>query len=110
MMTREEAIKQLQEKLSQPGKLSITKVTNALLGVATDNKADLQAMLDKLLNQQGAVISADDQKAVQSMVDKQKEERKVRAKIVVRNVAVGILTAAGIVGVYYTVRHRGKIK
>jgi hypothetical protein len=107
-MTVEEAIQQLQEEIKKRGKLSVGNVLDSILGVAKANTADLQDMLNKLLQKKG-VLSQSDEAAVNELLKKQSEADKERKRIRVRNT---ILTISAFLGtgvlIYWQIKKRKK--
>lgn len=106
-MNYEQAIEQLKQEIAIRGKFSIKNVPDYMLGLATTNKDQLQQLLNKFLEKQG-VLTQEDEKAMQELLDKQKQNRKERTKIIVRDVLTGVLAVGGIVGVYFLVKTKRK--
>lgn len=104
-MTSEEAIQQIKEAIEARGKITAGNVADSILGVASQNKEQLQDLLNKFLEKKG-LISVDDEAALKKLLDKQKEERKIRTKIIVRNVTIAVGTIVLGTAFWFTFKNR----
>ena len=106
-MNYEQAIEQLKEQIAAKGKFSLQNIPDYALGVATANKQELQGMLDKLLERKG-IMTPDDEVAIAQLLDKQKQARKERTKIIVRNTLIAVGTVATGVAFWFTFKSKKK--
>lgn len=107
-MTVQDAIAQITSSMQAQGKLSLASALDSVIGVAVANNSDLQQMLNKLLGQTG-VLSADDEAAVQLLLQKKQQELAQRRKIRVKNfLIIGGTLILLTIGVYLAVRKHKK--
>lgn len=106
-MTYDQAIQELQAQIAAKGKFSLSNAPDYILGLASQHKQELQAMLDKLLQNKG-VLTEGDQTALNSLLDAQKQAKKEKAKIITRNMLIGVGTVATGVAFWFTFKHRKK--
>jgi len=95
-LTVEQAIDQIQKRMKEKGKFNIGNLLDSFIGVAMDNSADLQAMLDKLLTKKG-ILTAEEEKKLQELLRIQEQEKKKRQQIRTKNALIigGIVAATG---------------
>ncbi len=106
-MTYDEAIQQLQYQIAAKGKFSLTNVPDYVLGIATTNKDQLQDLLNTLLEKKG-ILTAEDEVAVNKLLETQKQARKERTKIIVRNTLIAVGTVATGVAFWFTFKSKKK--
>lgn len=104
-MTYEEAIQQIKEQIETKGKFSVSNIPDYALGLLDKNKQQLQHLLNSFLDKKG-VLNPEDELAINALMKKQQENRKERAKIIVRDIGVAVLTFGGIVGVYFLTKKK----
>ena len=92
-MTTDEAIQSLQNAFKKAKETTGTAL-DKLLGVAMEDRAELQKMIDDLLKQKGN-LSTEQETQLSALLEKQKQERKVRNRIRVKN---AVLAASALLG------------
>lgn len=105
-ITVKEAIDQIATKIEQKGKFSFGNLLDSAIGVVTDNSIELQNMLNKLMAKQG-VLSAEDEKELQELFEKQQEEKRKRQRIRTKNFlfGAGIVMATGTI-IYFALKNK----
>jgi hypothetical protein len=107
-MTKEQAIDMLQRAVNNSTGFTIGGIADRALGIAAGDAVDLQTKLDELMKSNGVFTDAD-AKAVQDLLDKQKQERRHRNWLRVRNtVFAGSALLLGGYTIYLTFKHKKK--
>lgn len=105
-LTAEQAAIQVAAEVKRLGGWNPGNVLDAVIGVASNNSAELQALLNDLLKKKG-VLSEADEAVVVSLLAQQEAERKKRQQIRTKN-AIVITGITAIVGtlIFFAVKKK----
>lgn len=93
-LTAEQAAQEIAAEIKRRGGWNPGNVLDAVIGVASNNSDQLQALLNDLLKKKG-VLSESDEAAVNQLLARQEAQRKKRQQIRVKNgIVIGMVAAA----------------